>query len=162
MPRCVVQSMVIANVARTSNQMFCLGGFAVVHSRCRKFLKHVHNLFTCPLWLLSPAGLRLEISRESDKKKMNFIFNYYKKNFLTEKRSTRVDMKNRNSASKNFGPGKPGLFRTPRRRDFEADSLASRVDRIGLCAQFPASASRGKTLSKLQMQPTHTEPTGVF
>jgi hypothetical protein len=49
------------------------------------FLKHVHNLFTRALWLPSPAGLRLEISRESDKKKMNFIFNYDKKIFLTEK-----------------------------------------------------------------------------
>ena len=59
--------------------------FAVVHSCCRKFLKHVHNLFTHALWLPSPAGLRLEISCESDKKKMNFIFNYDKKIFLTEK-----------------------------------------------------------------------------
>ena len=31
------------------------------------------------------SGLRLEISCESDKKKMNFIFNYDKKIFLTEK-----------------------------------------------------------------------------
>jgi len=37
------------------------------------------------LWLPSPAGLRLEISCESDKKKMNFIFNYDQKIFLTEK-----------------------------------------------------------------------------
>jgi hypothetical protein len=35
--------------------------------------------------LFSPAGLRVEISCESDKKKMNFIFNYDKKIFLTEK-----------------------------------------------------------------------------
>jgi hypothetical protein len=31
------------------------------------------------------SGLRLEISCESDKKKMNFIFNYDQKIFLTEK-----------------------------------------------------------------------------
>jgi hypothetical protein len=37
------------------------------------------------LWSSSPAGLRVEISCESDKKKMNFIFNYDKKIFLTEK-----------------------------------------------------------------------------
>src|SRR5215217_923280 len=49
------------------------------------FLKHVHNLFTRALWLPSPAGLRLEISCESDKKKMNLIFNYDKKFPLTEK-----------------------------------------------------------------------------
>jgi hypothetical protein len=33
----------------------------------------------------SPAGLRLEIGRESDKKKMNLIFDYARKIFLTEK-----------------------------------------------------------------------------
>jgi hypothetical protein len=37
------------------------------------------------LWLPSPAGLRLEISCESDKKKMNFIFDFDKKIFLTKK-----------------------------------------------------------------------------
>jgi hypothetical protein len=37
------------------------------------------------LWSSSPAGLRLEISCESDKKKMNFIFNYDQKIFLTGK-----------------------------------------------------------------------------
>ncbi len=69
-------------LARMHNQSFWCGAFAVVHSRYRKFLKHVHNLFTHALWLPSPAGLRLEISCESDKKKMNFIFNYATKNFL--------------------------------------------------------------------------------
>jgi len=67
------------------NQSFSRGAFAVVHSCCRKFFKHVHNLFTHALWLPSPAGLRLEISCESDKKKMNFIFNYRKKILLTGK-----------------------------------------------------------------------------
>jgi hypothetical protein len=37
------------------------------------------------LWLPSPAGLRLEIRSESDKKKMNFIFNRKEKIFLTQK-----------------------------------------------------------------------------
>jgi hypothetical protein len=36
------------------------------------------------MWLLSPAGLRLEIRREIDKKKMNFIFNREEKFFLTQ------------------------------------------------------------------------------
>jgi hypothetical protein len=36
-------------------------------------------------WLLSPAGLRLETSLETDKKKMNFIFNREEKIFLTGK-----------------------------------------------------------------------------
>jgi hypothetical protein len=35
--------------------------------------------------LSSPAGLRVEISCEIDKKKINFIFNFSEKNFLTRK-----------------------------------------------------------------------------
>ena len=41
----------------------------------------IHTRFVAAL----ASGLRLEISCESDKKKMNFIFNYAKKIFLTEK-----------------------------------------------------------------------------
>jgi hypothetical protein len=77
--------MFIATRARTRNQSFWGRAFAVVRSYCWKFIKHVHNLFTHALWSSSPAGLRLEISCESDKKKMNFIFNYGKKFFLTGK-----------------------------------------------------------------------------
>jgi len=77
--------MFAATLARTCNRSFWRGAFAVVHSCRRKFVKHVHNLFTHTLWSSSPAGLRLEIGCGSDKKKMNFIFNYGKKNFLTEK-----------------------------------------------------------------------------
>jgi len=77
--------MFTTTLARTRNQSFWQGAFALVHSCCRKFLKHVHNLFTHALWSSSPAGLRLEISCESDKKKMNFIFNYDKKILLTAK-----------------------------------------------------------------------------
>jgi hypothetical protein len=80
-----VQCTFTTTLARTRNQSFWRGAFAVVHRCYRKFLKHVHNLFTHALWLPSPVGLRLEISCESDKKKMNFIFNYAKKIFLTEK-----------------------------------------------------------------------------
>ena len=81
----VVQCTFITTRARTRHQSFWRGAFAVVRSCCRKFLKHVHKLFTHALWSSSPAGLRVEISCESDKKKMNFIFNYDKKIFLTEK-----------------------------------------------------------------------------
>jgi hypothetical protein len=86
----------------SSNQSFCRGVFPVVHSCCRKFLKHVHNLFTHALWLPSPVGLRLEISCESDKKKMNFIFNYDKKIFLTGKMKRACRRETKNSALKKF------------------------------------------------------------
>ena len=74
MPRVVVQCVFTKTRVRTRNQSFWRGVFAVVHSCRRKFLKHVHNLFTHTLWLSSPAGLRLEIGCENDKKKMNFNF----------------------------------------------------------------------------------------
>jgi hypothetical protein len=43
------------------------------------------QLIHMALRLLSPAGLRLEISCETDKKKINFIFNCSEKIFLTKK-----------------------------------------------------------------------------
>jgi len=141
MPRVVVQCMLTTALARIRKQSFWRGAFAVVHSCRRKFFKHVHNLFTHALWSSSPAGLRLEISCETDKKKMNFIFNFGKKIFLTGKRSALVVAKTKNSLLKNF-VNQPRRIRN--RRD-EQNSLlvgcASRVDRIHLCGQFLASAS---------------------
>jgi len=110
MPRGVVQCMFTTKLARTSNQWFCRGVFSVVHSRFWKFLKHVHNLFTHALWLSSPAGLRLEISCKSDKKKMNLIFNYDKKIFLTGKIKRGCHRENRNRVSKNLPKPKPRPF----------------------------------------------------
>ena len=85
MPPVVVRCVFITTRARTRDQSFWRGAFAVVRSCCWNFLKHVHNLFTHALWSSSPVGLRLEISCESDKKKMNLIFNFDQKIFLTEK-----------------------------------------------------------------------------
>src|SRR5262245_3934044 len=85
MPRVVLQCAFTKTLARTRNQSFWRGVFPVVHSCRLEFLKHVHNLFTHTLWSSSPAGLRLETSCESDKKKMNLIFNHDKKFFLTGK-----------------------------------------------------------------------------
>src|SRR5258708_12796369 len=65
-------------------------------------LKHVHNLFTRALWLPSPVGLRLEISCESDKKKMNLIFNYDKKFPLTEKMKHAYRRKRKKRCVKKF------------------------------------------------------------
>jgi hypothetical protein len=75
---------------------------------------------------------------------MNFIFNYDQKIFLTGKSSTHVSVKTRNSVLQK-------ISREPK-RDEQTSLLivcASRVDRIDLCAKFPASTSGGQTLSKL-------------
>jgi hypothetical protein len=114
------------------------------------FLKHVHNLFTRALWLPSPVGLRLEISCESDKKKMNLIFDYDKKFSLTEKMKHACRRESRNSVSKKFCATQTATIRNRRGEQISLLIVcASRVDRIGVCAQFPASASEGQTLSKL-------------
>jgi len=114
------------------------------------FFKHVHNLFTRALWLPSPAGLRLEISCESDKKKMNLIFDYDKKFSLTEKMKHACRRKKKKRCVKKFRARQPRRIRNRRGEQISAlTACLSRVDRIGLCAQFPASPSRGQTLSKL-------------
>jgi len=114
------------------------------------FFKHVHNLFTRALWLPSPAGLRLEISCESDKKKMNFIFYYGQKIFLTEKMKHACRRENKKQCVVRKLVSQPRRIRD--RRNEQTSLLigcASRVDRLSLYGQFPASASGGQTLSKL-------------
>ena len=126
----------------TRDQSFWRKAFAVVHSCCRKFLKHVHNLFTHALWSSSPAGLRLEISCESDKKKMNLIFNYDKKIFLTEKMKHACRREKRETGYWKKFVSQPRRIRA--RRSEQTSLLIgcpSGVDRIRLCDQFLASAS---------------------
>ncbi len=115
MPRSVLQSTFTTKLMGSSNQSFCRGVFPVVHSCCRKFLEHVHNLFTHALWLPSPVGLRLEISCESDKKKMNFIFNYDKKIFLTEKMKCACRRETKKQCVKKFREPTATDFESPRR-----------------------------------------------
>src|SRR2546423_10483875 len=110
MPRGVVQRLFTSKLARIHNQSFRYGDFPVVHCRYWMFLKHVHNLFTRALWLPSPAGLRLEISCESDKKKMNLIFDYDKKFSLTEKMKHACRRQAETVCRKNFAQPKPRRF----------------------------------------------------
>jgi hypothetical protein len=94
------------------------------------------------LWSPSPAGLRLEISCESDKKKMNFIFDYDKKIFLTGKMKHACRRENKKQSVEKKFASQPRRIRD--RRNEQTSLLigcASRVDRIRLCAQFLASAS---------------------
>ena len=143
MPRGVVQRLFTSKVARIHNQSFRYGDFPVVHCRYRMFLKHVHNLFTRALWLPSPVGLRLEISCESDKKKMNLIFDYDKKFSLTEKMKHACRRKRKKRCVKKFLARQPRRIRN--RRDEETSPpivCASRVDRLNLCGQFSRFCER--------------------
>jgi hypothetical protein len=70
----------------------------LVHSRRQKFLRNVHNLFTRALVSSSPAGLRLEIAFEIDKKKnekKEFYFSSRTKIFLTRKEKRTCPRENR-------------------------------------------------------------------
>ena len=118
MPRGVVQCMFTTKLARSSNQSFCRGVLPVVHSCCPKFLKHVHNLFTHALWSSSPAGLRVEISCESDKKKMNFIFNHTQKIFLTEKMKRVRRRENKKQSVEKFCEPAATDSESPHEKDF--------------------------------------------
>jgi hypothetical protein len=61
-----------------------------------------------------------------------------------------------------FRAAEPRCIRSRRNKlIWQLDSVPYlRVDQIGLCAQFPASRSRGGTLGELQMQPTDIDITG--
>jgi len=113
---------------------------------CRSFLlpavsqtcsQLIHTCFVAAL----ASGLRLEISCESDKKKMNFIFNYDKKIFLTEKMKHACRRETKKQCVKTISPADRDGFGVAATTDSLLINCASRVDRIGLCAQFLASAS---------------------
>ena len=97
----------------------------------------IHTRFVAAL----ASGLRLEISCESDKKKMNFIFNYDQKIFLTEKMKHVCGRETKKQCVKTFREPTATDSESPQRTDSLLISYASRVDRIRLCAQFLASAS---------------------
>jgi hypothetical protein len=74
--------------------------------------------------LSSPAGLRLEIGRKSDKKKMNLIFNYVKKIFLTGKCAARVGIKTERACRKDVAQRNRNDSAWSRRTDLISNRLA--------------------------------------
>jgi len=85
--------------------------------------------------------LRLEISCESDKKKMNFIFNYDKKILLTAKMKRVSRRENKKPCVEEIPSFNRNGFESPQRTLRCCIRCVSRVDRTRLCAQFLASAS---------------------
>jgi hypothetical protein len=69
------------------------------------------------------VGLRLEISCESDKKKMNFIFNFSKKIFLTGKMKRACRRENKKQCIEKFREPAATDSESPQRTDFAADWL---------------------------------------
>ncbi len=97
----------------------------------------IHTRFVAAL----ASGLRLEISCESDKKKMNFIFNYAQKISLTEKMKRACRRENKKQCVERILRANRDGFGIAATTDSLLISCASRVDRIRLCAQFLAFAS---------------------
>src|SRR4029450_10820432 len=92
---------------------------------------------------------------------MNFIFDYGKKFFLTGKMKHACWRENRSSVSKKFRATQTATIRNRRGEQISVlIACLSQVDRIGLCAQFPAFPRRGEPRSKLKMQATKPDPTG--
>jgi len=75
------------------------------------------------LWLPSPAGLRLEISCESDKKKMNFIFDYDQKIFLTGKMEHAGRRETKKQCVEKISRANRDDSESPQRTNFAADCL---------------------------------------
>ena len=106
----------------------------------------IHTRFVAAL----ASGLETRNQLRKRQEKNEFKFRLRQKIFLTGKMKHACRRENRNSVSKNFRATQTATIRN--RRGEQSSLLIpclSRVDRIGLCAQFPASPSRGQTLSKL-------------
>ena len=106
----------------------------------------IHTCFV--VFLAGGLETRNQLRKRQEKNEFNFRLG--QKIFLTGKMRHACRRENRNSVSKNFREMRTATIRN--RRGEQTSSLiacASRVDRIGLCTQFPASASEEQTLSML-------------
>jgi hypothetical protein len=96
------------------------------------------------------SGLETRNQLRNSQEKNEFNFQLRQKIFLTGKMKHACRCENRNSALKKIRATQTATIQN--RRGEQTSSLiacASRVDRISLFAEFPASASGEQTLSKL-------------
>ncbi len=121
----------------------CPSSLSDVSQTCSQL---IHTRFVAAL------ASRLETRNQLRKRqeKNEFKFRLRQKNFLDWKNEARVSARKQKQCVEKLScnPNSDDSEST-RRTEFAADPCLSRVDRIGLCAQFPASPSRGQTLSKL-------------
>ena len=106
----------------------------------------IHMRFVAAL----ASGLETRNQLRNPQEKNEFNFRFPRKNFLDWKNEHACRRENRNSGLNKIRATQTATLQD--RRGEQTSSLiacASRVDRIGVCAQFPASASGGQTLSKL-------------
>src|SRR5262249_19601334 len=102
----------------------CRGDFPVVHSRCRKFLKHVHNLFTRGFWWPLASGLETRNHLRKRQEKNEFYFPFQQRNFLDCEYEARVWRENtKQRVAKSFARAKPRQIRTPCDEQTSVDCL---------------------------------------
>jgi uncharacterized protein involved in type VI secretion and phage assembly len=106
----------------------------------------IHTRFV----VILASGLETRNQLRKRQEKNEFNFRLRQKNLLDWEKKHACRRENRNRVSKNFAETQTATIRN--RPGEEISPLivcASRVDRIGLCTQFSASASGGQTLTKL-------------
>ena len=106
----------------------------------------IHTRFMATL----ASGLETRNQLRKRQEKNEFNFSITTKKFLDCKKNHACRWENTNSVSKNFrNRNRDGFGNRRDKHIFLLIVCASRVDRIDLCAKFPASTSGGQTLSKL-------------
>ena len=106
----------------------------------------IHTRFVAAL----ASGLETRNQLRKRQEKNEFKFRLRQKNFLDWKNEARVSAEKQKQCVEKFRATQTATIRNHRGEESSLlTPCLSRVDRIGLCAQFPASPSRGQTLSKL-------------
>ncbi len=119
----------------------------------------IHMRFVAAL----ASGLETRNQLRKRQEKNEFKFRLRQKIFLTGKMKRVCRRENRNSVSKKFRSTQTATIRN--RRGEESSLLIpclSRVDRNGLCAQFPASRAEGKRSASCRCRQPIPIPLGVF
>ena len=127
-----------------------VGEFSLLFILAAGSFSNMFTTYSHTFGVVLASRLRLEISHESDKKKMNLILDFGKKISLTEKMKGARWCETKNSVSKKPGASQIAAIWDHRTARISLPIVCEcRVDRTGLCVKFPASASEGQTLSKL-------------
>jgi len=146
-PSCIVRLLrrSCASAINRSVGEFSLLFILAAGSFSNMFTTYSHTLYGCP-------RQRLETRNQLRKRqeKNEFKFRLRQKNFLDWKNEARVSAEKQKQCVEKFRATQTATIRNHRGEESSLlTPCLSRVDRIGLCAQFPASPSRGQTLSKL-------------
>ena len=130
------------SIVLSTSFLCCSFSLPEVSQTCSQLI-HTHFVVV----LASGLETRNRLRKRQEKNEFNFQLG--QKNFLTEKSSARVCV-NTEIVRRKFRETQISAFGiAAAEQTSSSNCLRIRVDRIGLCAQFPASATEGTTLTKL-------------